>query len=295
MYKDPLHPALSGFIISAEEQAAVDFALTLDDSWKLEQEAMEPVRGILKSLKDRIRAFHLQRQAGLCCYCRDPLPNDSGILVDREHIIPKSHLKILTYVMTNLSVACKRCNMEIKKNKLAILEDPASIEANHLNESAYRIIHPNFEDFEQFIVRKQEQEGKAVLVKFITKLDCDKTSFTLNFFKLRDLERNTFDAAQGIPVPTAEQSLVAHALEAEVNNQPALAQHIVHMLGEGPEEEGRASEMVEYNLVGGKRNVPETHRLTTSYLLSRSQKKHTPKDPLAHLEAPLLRLPAPKT
>lgn len=236
MYKDPLLPALSGFTISAEEQKAVDFALTLSDSWKLEQEAMKPVRDILKSLKNRIRAFHLQRQAGLCCYCRDPLPNDSGILVDREHIIPKSHIKSLTYVMTNLSVACKRCNMEIKKDKLAILENPASIEANHLNENAYRIIHPNFEDYEKFIVRKQEQEGKAVLVKFITKLDCDKTSFTLNFFKLRDLERNTFDAAQGVPVPTTAQSLVAHALEAEVNNQPALAQNLLQMLGEETKE-----------------------------------------------------------
>lgn len=236
MYKDPLLPALSGFTINAEEQKAVDFALTLSDSWRLEQEAMKPVRDILKPLKNRIRAFHLLRQAGLCCYCRDPLPNDSGILVDREHIIPKSHIKSLTYVMTNLSVACKRCNMEIKKNKLAILEDPVSIEVNHLDESVYRIIHPNFEDYEQFIVRKQEQEGKAVLVKFITKLDCDKTSFTLGFFKLRDLERNTFDAAQGIAVLTVEQSLVAHALEAEVNNQPTLAQHIVQMLGDGAEE-----------------------------------------------------------
>ncbi|WP_416340201.1 HNH endonuclease [Pseudomonas sp. C11] len=78
---------------------------------------MTPVRAVLKNLRDRIKEYHLQRQSNLCCYCRSNLHGGGLFTIDREHIVPKSYCKELTYTMTNLSVACKRCNMEIKKVK----------------------------------------------------------------------------------------------------------------------------------------------------------------------------------
>ncbi len=230
MYNDPLHPPLADFKITEDEEKAIDYALSLDDSWTLDQVAMAPVRLVLKGLRDRIKEFHLKRQGGLCCYCRSNLNGGGVFTIDREHIVPKSHVKALTYVMTNLSVACKRCNMEIKKDKVSLFYSPKTIKDTHLSEGSYKIIHPNFEKYENFIVRTQHQHGTAVLVKYMQLNEDPKTKFTFDFFKLKELEINSFDAAQGIIPASLTQGLLLDALKAEVEKQPEFAEKILKIL-----------------------------------------------------------------
>jgi uncharacterized protein (TIGR02646 family) len=238
---DPHTPALSTFSFSKEEQDAIEYALTLKDSWKLEQEEMKPVLTTIKSVRDRIKAFHLSRQHHLCCYCRTNLWGDSSFMVDREHIVPKSHCKALTYVISNLSVACKRCNMEIKKNKVAIFKDPKTIHTEHANKDAYRIIHPNYERYEDFILRLQQQEGTAMLVQFTLLNDDPKATYTHDFFKLNDLEVDAIDQAQGIPPPAPIDKLMLDALMAKLNNQPGVVKALLEMLPDSPNDKPRGA------------------------------------------------------
>ncbi|WP_339461275.1 HNH endonuclease [Pseudomonas sp. EA_105y_Pfl2_R69] len=212
MSHDPLHPPLSEFALTTEETDAIKHALALHDSWKLEQVGMEPVRDTLKALRNRIKYFHLMRQKNLCCYCRSNLYGGGLFTIDREHIVPKSHCKPLTYEISNLSVACKRCNMEIKKNKTSLFHNPATIKDTHQDKDSYKIIHPNFEVYEDFISRTQLQEGTSVLVKFNKRKEDAKTEFTYEFFKLRELECNSFDAAQGLPQSTSTQTAIESSL-----------------------------------------------------------------------------------
>lgn len=230
MHHDPLTPPISEFVISEEEQKAIDYALTLKDSWKLEQDSMDDVRDTLKSLRDRIKDFHLKRQKNTCCYCRTNLHGGGMFMVDREHIVPKSYCKSLTYVITNLSVACKRCNMEIKKNKTHLFVDIDSIEQSHLDLNSYRIIHPNFEVYEEFILRTHTQVGTGQLIKFIKAKESEKTDYMFDFFKLRDLEINSFDVGQGLPPVSQDKNLLLDALECELRNQPQLTLKILHLL-----------------------------------------------------------------
>jgi len=239
MISDPLTPALSEFVITAEEELAIDHALKLHDSWNLDQKDMAPVRQVLKDLRERIKEFHLLRQNHTCCYCRTNLFGGGFFMVDREHIIPKSHCKKLTYVMENLSVACKRCNMEIKKDKTSLFVDPSTIESTYQDKSTYHVIHPNFEVYEDFITRRQAQHGKANLVKFIIETPGNKTNFMFNFFKLNELEVNSMNDAQGVAPLSSSQQFMLDALRAQIQNQPALVQEILKLVIE--EQSSKAS------------------------------------------------------
>lgn len=234
MIYDAHTPELSTFPLSKEEQDAIEYALTLKDSWTLEQDEMKPVLAVIKSLRGRIKSFHLDRQHNLCCYCRTNLWGGSNFMVDREHIVPKSHCKALTYVISNLSVACKRCNMEIKKDKVAILKDAKTIHTHHADKDAYRIIHPNYERYEDFILRRQEQEGTAMLVQFSLLNDDPKALYTYEFFKLNNLEVDTIDQAQGIAPPAPPDKLMLDALMAKLNNQPEVVKALLAMLPDSP-------------------------------------------------------------
>jgi len=230
MHPDPLVPPILDFQVTDEEQKAIEYALTLKDSWSLDQKSMDTVRDVLKSLRDRIKKFHLARQNELCCYCRTNLHGGGSFMVDREHIVPKSYCKELTYVITNLSVACKRCNLEIKKNKTNLFVHAPSISQNHLDESAYRIIHPNFERYEDFIIRFQSQLGTTQLVKFHTVRKSEKSDFMYEFFKLKELEVSSFDEAQGLTPVSSLRVLLRDALKFESENQPILATQILKLL-----------------------------------------------------------------
>lgn len=242
MVDDPLVPPLAQFALSENEMAAVEHALSLDDPWDLDQEEMASVRTVLKELRDRIKDFHLERQHYLCCYCRDNLFAGGLFKIDREHIVPKSHCKPLTYTVSNLSVACKRCNMEIKKNKIGLFHNPATIKDTHLDKDSYKIIHPNFEVYENFISRTQLQDGTSVLVKFNKKKEDAKTEFTFEFFKLKDLEYNSFDAAQGLPHSTSTQAAIESSLVSIAQGDSAPLDALVRLIGQVAASENRSDQ-----------------------------------------------------
>ena len=180
-------------VLTVEERDAIAVALTSNSPWKHE-EFLNPTKTALKSVKDKIKAYHLIRAANMCCYCRRSL-RDEKIGVDREHIIPKGKFKSLTYDIFNLSVACKRCNMDYKKERVDHIVDHETIETDFRNPNRYLIPHPNIDLYGSHIVRTsfQHDDGEVTTYKLIT----DKGKFLYDFVRLDRLCVNELDIAQG--------------------------------------------------------------------------------------------------
>lgn len=194
---DALLPPLSDFIFTAEEEAAINFALGTGKPWKHDAKELAPVKDTIVALKKRIREFHLERQRSKCCYCRMNLHGGGDFIIDREHIVPKEKFKELTYVISNLSVACKRCNMQLKKRDISFLVDSKTILNNHSVADQYLFIHPNYERYSSFIKKISFEVDENTYVKY-TKEDHPKADYTYTYFDLRALEVDNFDQGQGI-------------------------------------------------------------------------------------------------
>jgi len=44
----------------------------------------------LAAVKVKTREYHLQRHEESCCYCRRSLEGEFNLVIDREHVLPKS-------------------------------------------------------------------------------------------------------------------------------------------------------------------------------------------------------------
>lgn len=202
---DPYIPTLASFSWSTDESAAIDFALTQGNPWDETCAELKHVKMALLSAKKKIRDFHLQRQSNTCCYCRTNLYQGGSFMVDREHIVPKGKFKPLAYTIGNLSVCCKRCNMEFKGEDVDFLLDKDNIEANHANGSQYYFIHPNYDCWDSYLERKSGQVNTAIIVKYKFIERHPKAIYTYDFFKLQQLEVDSFDEAQRRPGLTEKQ------------------------------------------------------------------------------------------
>lgn len=120
------------------------------------------------------------------------------MVIDIEHILPKSIYPKQMFKGKNLSVSCKRCNMNIKKSKVDFLD---GIDANYtgkqLRSMHYKIIHPNLDKYDSHLLLIAGQVGRKVMLKYSVVNGSAKGAFTYEYFKLDHLEKNSFDIAQG--------------------------------------------------------------------------------------------------
>lgn len=193
---DPYQPMLTDFVLSDEEQAAIIEALNENDPWGYAA-ADSLVADVLKSAKKKILDHHLERHHHHCCYCRKSLQGEGHFVTDREHILPKGNaiFKPYCYTIWNLAAACKRCNMQFKGKKTTFLNDAVDTTKFELSDN-YQFVHPNFDRFEDHIVREATQRGTAHVIAFVIE-DTAKARYTYEFFRLDELERASFDEAQG--------------------------------------------------------------------------------------------------
>ena len=150
----------------------------------------------INELKKRIFAFHFERQGQLCCYCRCDLHGHTRIDVDIEHILPKKRFKAHMFDIWNLSVACKRCNMSIKRQDTRFLVEHTYMVSRLQASEAYLFIHPNFDHSDDHLSRQAVQCDSKRLIKYVIKNDSAKGAFTYDYFRLKELEIDSFDAAQ---------------------------------------------------------------------------------------------------
>ena len=119
-------------------------------------------------------------------------------MIDREHILPKTKFKELTYELLNLSVSCKRCNMSYKgqRTDFAVTE---LVEAGkfYRESRGYQFVHPNLDRWADHLTRIMIQVNESVLVKYLIKEESEKGAFTHKYFRFDRLEVQSFDEAQG--------------------------------------------------------------------------------------------------
>jgi len=151
----------------------------------------------LETVKRKIKDHHLERQEYCCCYCNRNIYGEFRMVIDIEHIIPKSECLPHMFTQKNLSVACKRCNMNIKKADLGFLTTELNLLPNRLFKSKYyKFIHPNLDNYDSHLMLYSVQQGRKRLIKYKVVNESNKGEFTFEYFKLRRLELNSFDLAQ---------------------------------------------------------------------------------------------------
>ncbi len=196
---DPYHPPLAAFIYTQEERAAVQLALTKKDPWKHDADDLAGVSTTLRDLKDRLRDHHLKRHHNTCCYCRSNLHGGGHFFVDREHILPKEKFPNYTYHIENLSVACKRCNMQFKNRSLAFLAVKRALVTQVPGDSTwFHFVHPNLDDWRDHLRRYAQQIDTHTVVAYKVVNDSAKGHWTWRFFALEQFEIDSFDNAQGV-------------------------------------------------------------------------------------------------
>ena len=120
------------------------------------------------------------------------------MVIDIEHILPKSKYNEFMFELENLNISCKRCNMNIKKEKHDFVVNVSTIKNDFKTSSQYHFIHPNFDKFEDHIDHHRIVFNKKKLTKYVPKTD--KGEYAYKYFYLDRLEINTINRAQGIVV-----------------------------------------------------------------------------------------------
>ena len=208
---------IEAFAWTAEEVDAVFETLASPDPWADSSPELKHLSPVLRSLKVKLAKLHLTLQTGKCCYCRSLLTGGGPFLIDREHILPKSKYEELSYDPSNLSVSCKRCNLEYKGQSVAFVIDPDTIRDDHQNCLRYHFVHPNFDTWSQHLKRFSVQLDEQDLVAYKVEPGSAKGAYTHKFFNLAGLEVNTFDEAQGQQSISDLQKLLRDRLERRVS------------------------------------------------------------------------------
>lgn len=180
------------FAFTAAETAAIAEAKAgKGDTWTHE--------GVEK-LKKRIKALHLAAQGQKCCYCRRGLKGEFSLVIDIEHVLPKKGsakghgFPDLMFEILNLSVACKRCNMNIKRTRTDFVDDVEAVGGDWLNSERYRFVHPNLDPNDVALqLVTIAVGGRQALFYSVQE---GKGRFTFDFFKLRELVVDSLDGQQ---------------------------------------------------------------------------------------------------
>ncbi len=183
-----------------------DFAYTVAEQLLIEEarKELKPWEAdCISSLKRRIFDYHSDRQKKMCCYCQRDQHGEFKMVVDIEHVLPKNKYHTHMFSIWNLSVSCKRCNMQIKKERTDFLVKPEFTDYCETDRHAYYFLHPNLDEAHAQLTRISVQVGRQRLVKYVVAPNSVKGSYTYKFFRLNELEIESFDAAQskkaGIP------------------------------------------------------------------------------------------------
>ncbi len=171
-----------------DDEKALISTLSIVGGWDDESDSS-------RALKRKIKDFYLAA-GDLCCYCLRDMRGWHRMSIDLEHVLPKSVYPQLMFEPRNLNLACKRCNMRIKGERVCFFVGTPQSAADFLA-SEYSFIHPNLDKFEDHISIFTVQYNRKLLVKYTVTDGSTKGAQTYEFFRLRELERDSYDEAQG--------------------------------------------------------------------------------------------------
>lgn len=153
-------------------------------------------------VKRRIKDSYLNKPLPKCCYCLRDFTGEFRLDVDIEHILPKSIYKYCIFDLENLSVACKRCNMMLKRNDVKfltinLLEKYGKQKYYYFNSKYYRFIHPNLDDVYEHMDFINTRINDFNFKKYTPKKNSKKGKYTYKYFELDKLESDSLTKIQG--------------------------------------------------------------------------------------------------
>ncbi|WP_342245282.1 HNH endonuclease [Pseudomonas sp. OTU5201] len=153
------------------------------------------VSDVKRKIKDHYRAI----QGEQCCYCRKNFKGEFNMVLDIEHVLPQgnSKFKKFMFTITNLSVACKRCNMLVKKDDISFISDTADFSKDPFLSDNYKLIHPNVDNYFHHLHYDASIRNLETMIKYTISGDSNKGHFTYNYFRLNELEVDSFNKSQG--------------------------------------------------------------------------------------------------
>lgn len=151
----------------------------------------------LLEFKRKVKEFYRAQQDEQCCYCRKLTVGEFSMVLDIEHILPKGNPRYrnLMFEPKNLSVACKRCNMSIKRQDTSFVNE---IDGPFFHSGKYKFIHPHSDCYWEHIEYSVVVENNASLVHYTVNENSSKGVYTYEYFRLDELEVNSFNEAQGV-------------------------------------------------------------------------------------------------
>lgn len=155
---------------------------------------------LVKDFKSRVKEYYRKIENEQCCYCKKNFQGEFSMVIDIEHILPKGkpEFRNLMFVLTNLNIACKRCNMKIKGTKTDFIFDINTTANNHTDSDNYKFIHPNVDNYFDHLSVYNHSENNKKLIKYKVIADSSKGKYTYKYFKLNELEVDCINQAQGL-------------------------------------------------------------------------------------------------
>ncbi|EER6018713.1 TPA: HNH endonuclease [Escherichia coli] len=153
----------------------------------------------LGDLKRKIKDYLRQKQKECCCYCSRNIDNEFNMVLDIEHVIPKSKIKTEMFELNNLAVSCKRCNMRIKGEDISFINgdfDDFKRSGDYYRSENYKFIHPNLDDWDDNLKYIVVQSNKNKIVYYQVVQGSAKGQYAKDYFELDKIQVNTFDEAQ---------------------------------------------------------------------------------------------------
>jgi hypothetical protein len=159
---------------------------------------------ILGAIKRRIKQHYRNGNFEQCCYCKRDLQDEFNMVIDIEHILPKANIIFSEYMfdIENLNISCKRCNMNIKKNRIDFIVNLHTIKPNYKVSEKYHFIHPNFDNYFDHIDYESTIRNNKKLIKYTSK--SEKGKYTYLYFHLNRIEIDTLSRAQGVDIEITE-------------------------------------------------------------------------------------------
>lgn len=103
----------------------------------------------LDPIKETVKLHYHNIQNTICPYCKQKFNSKHGRHWDIEHIIPRSHQPNFMFEPHNLCLSCVDCNKEKSDKKVTT----SNAKKNYpKNPSQYLIIHPHFDNYNDFLV-----------------------------------------------------------------------------------------------------------------------------------------------
>lgn len=159
---------------------------------------------ILNPVKRRVKLYYRAKNFEQCCYCRRDLQDEFNMVIDIEHILPKGNTLFSEYMfdIENLNISCKRCNMNIKNDRIDFIVDLSKIKPNYKVSRKYHFIHPNLDNYFDHIDYESTIRNNKKLIKYNCK--SEKGKYTYSYFHLDRIEINTLSKVQGVEITTNE-------------------------------------------------------------------------------------------